>query len=124
MEERSTTTERVKKILETIEKNRVRDPESLMLIIMEFLKEDALYPEVGKFYTFVYNPKTPEITYDQHPLIACTNVYKWGFKGINFHWRESRQYTWEEVAGKLFTVKYNELDELLSIPYGKFKINK
>jgi hypothetical protein len=91
---------------------------------MEFLKEDALYPEVGKFYTFVYNPKTPEITYDQHPLIACTNVYKWGFKGINFHWRESRQYTWEEVAGKLFTVKYNELDELLSIPYGKFKINK
>lgn len=124
MEEKFSTTERVRKILETIEKNRVRDPESLMLIIMEFLKEDALYPEVGKFYTFVYNPKTPEITYDQHPLIACTSVYKWGFKGINFHWRESRQYTWEEVAGKLFTVKYNELDELLSIPYGKFKINK
>ena len=24
-------------------------------------------PEVGKFYTFVCNAKTPDITYDQHP---------------------------------------------------------
>jgi hypothetical protein len=100
------------------------DPEDLMLIIMDVLKKEALYPEVGKFYTFVYNAKTPGLEYDQHPLIACTSLEKWGFKGINFHWRKGRQYTWEEVAGKLYVVKYEELDEMLSIPYGKFRLNK
>jgi hypothetical protein len=100
------------------------DPEDLMLIIMEVLKEDALYPEIGKFYTFVYNPKTPDIEYDQHPLIACVDLKNWGFRGINFHWEKYRNYTWEEVAGKLYTVKYEELDEMLSIPYAKFRLNK
>jgi hypothetical protein len=100
------------------------DPEDLMLIIMDVLKKEALYPEVGKFYTFVYNAKTPGLEYDQHPLIACTSLEKWGFKGINFHWRKGRQYTWEEVAGKLYVVKYEELDEMLSIPYAKFRLNK
>jgi hypothetical protein len=100
------------------------DPEELMLIIMGVLKEEALYPQPGKFYTFVYNAKTPNIEYDQHPLIACTELQKWGFKGINFHWRKSRNYTWNEVAGKLYVVKYEELDEMMSIPYAKFRLNK
>ena len=30
------------------------DPEDLMLIIMDTLKEEVLYPEPGKFYTFLY----------------------------------------------------------------------
>ena len=120
----TTTTPRVKELKKRIIKGKVRDPEELMLLIMELFREDSLYPEVGKFYTFIYNPKTPDIEYDQHPLIACTSVYRWGFKGTNFHWRESRSYTWEEVAGRLYSVKYNELDDLLAIPYGKFKLNK
>jgi len=118
------STPRVREILERVRKSATKDPEEIMLIIMEVLKEYASYPEVGKFYTFVYYPKTPGIEYDQHPLIACTSVEKWGFRGINFHWRKPRQYTWEEVAGKIYTVRYNELDELLSLRYGKFKINK
>ena len=81
-------------------------------------------PEVGKFYTFIYNAKTPNITYDQHPLIACTDLQSWGFKGLNFHWRQSRNYTWEELAGQLYIVEYNELDDLLRFPYGKFILNK
>ena len=101
-----------------------KDPEDLMIVIIEVFNEEVLYPEPGKFYTFIYNPKTPNIEYDQHPLIACTHLEKWGFKAINFHWRESRQYTWEEVAGKLHVVKYEELDELLAIPYAKFRLNK
>lgn len=120
----TTTTPRVKELKKRILKGGVRDPEELMLLIMELFREDSLYPEVGKFYTFIYNPKTPDIEYDQHPLIACTSVYRWGFKGTNFHWRESRSYTWEEVAGRLYSVKYNELDDLLAIPYAKFKLNK
>ena len=118
------STARVRELKRKIAASGTKDPEDLMLIIMDVLKEDALYPEIGKFYTFVYNPKTPGIEYDQHPLIACTSLERWGFKAINFHWREGRQYTWEEVAGKLHVVKYDELDEMLSIPYAKFRLNK
>ena len=105
--------------------NRTNDPEEMMMEIMEALNDTVTpIPEVGKFYTFVYNAKTPDITYDQHPLIACTDLQSWGFKGINFHWRQSRNYTWEELAGQLYIVQYNELDDLLAIPYGKFILNK
>ena len=105
--------------------NRTNDPEDMMLEIMEALNDTVTpIPEVGKFYTVVYNAKTPDITYDQHPLIACTSLERWGFKGINFHWRQSRNYTWEELAGQLYIVQWNELDDLLAIPYGKFILNK
>ena len=101
------------------------DPEEMMLEIMELLNDTVTpIPEVGKFYTFVYNAKTPGKTYDQHPLIACTSLETWGFKGINFHWRQSRNYTWQELAGQLYIVQYNELDDLMAIPYGKFILNK
>ena len=105
--------------------NRTNDPEEMMMEIMEVLNDTVTpIPEVGKFYTFVYNAKTPNITYDQHPLIACTDLQSWGFKGLNFHWRQSRNYTWEELAGQLYIVQWNELDDLLTIPYGKFILNK
>ena len=101
--------------------NRTNDPEEMMMEIMEVLNDTVTpIPEVGKFYTFVYNAKTPDITYDQHPLIACTDLQSWGFKGLNFHWRQSRNYTWEELAGQLYIVDYDELDDLLRFPYGKF----
>jgi hypothetical protein len=105
--------------------NRTNDPEEMMMEIMEALNNTVTpIPEVGKFYTFVYNAKTPNITYDQHPLIACTDLQSWGFKGLNFHWRQSRNYTWEELAGQLYIIQNNELDDLLAIPYGKFILNK
>lgn len=101
-----------------------KDPEELMLIILDIFKDVVMIPEVGKFYTFVYNAKTPGLEYDQHPLIACTSIHQWGFIGINFHWRKYRQYTWNEIAGQLHIVKYDELDELISLQYGKFILNK
>ena len=118
------STARVRELKRRIDQANTNDPEDLMLIIIDVLKDKVFIPEVGKFYTFIYNAKTPGIEYDQHPLIACTSIERWGFRGINFHWRESRQYTWEEVAGQLHIVKFNELDELLSIPYAKFRLNK
>ena len=103
---------------------RTDDPEEMMLEIMELLNDTVTpIPEVGKFYTFVYNAKTPGKTYDQHPLIACTSLEQWGFKGINFHWRKTRNYTWNELAGQLYIVQPNELDDLLAIPYAKFLNN-
>jgi len=104
--------------------SRTNDPEDMMLEIMEALNDTVTpIPEVGKFYTFVYNAKTPGETYDQHPLIACTSLERWGFKGLNFHWRKSRNYTWNELAGQLYIVQNNELDDLLAIPYGKYILN-
>ena len=51
--------------------NATNDPEEMMLEIMETLKDTVTpIPEVGKFYTFVYNAKTPNKTYDHHPLVA------------------------------------------------------
>jgi hypothetical protein len=118
------STSRVKELKKRIDALGENDPEDIMIIIMEIFKDQVFTPEVGKFYTFVYNAKTPNIEYDQHPLIACTEIQKWGFRGINFHWRKYRNYTWEEVAGKLHVIKYDELDEMLSIPYAKFRLNK
>ena len=101
--------------------NRTNDPEDMMLEIMEVLNDTVTpIPEIGNFYTFVYNAKTPGETYDQHPLIACTSLEKWGFKGINFHWRKSSNYTWNELAGQLYIVQRNELDDLLAITYANF----
>ena len=115
---------RIEEVKDDLEKS-INDPEEMMLIIMEALNSTVTpIPEVGQFYTFIYNAKTPDITYDQHPLIACTDLQSWGFKGLNFHWRQSRNYTWEELAGQLYIVEYNELDDLLNFPYGKFILNK
>ena len=111
---------RIEAVKDELEKS-INDPEDLMLIIMEALNDTVTpIPEVGQFYTFIYNAKTPNITYDQHPLIACTDLQSWGFKGLNFHWRQSRNYTWEELAGQLYIVEYDEPDDLLRFPYGKF----
>jgi len=97
------------------------DPEDLMLQIMQALNNTVeAIPTVGNYYTFVYNAKTDGKQYDQHPLIACTDLFKWGFRGINFHWQSSRNYTWEELTGQVYMVKSIELDDLLSIPYAKF----
>ena len=114
---------RIEAVKDELEKS-INDPEDLMLIIMEALNDTVTpIPEVGQFYTFIYNAKTPDITYDQHPLIACTDLQSWGFKGLNFHWRQSRNYTWEELAGQLYIVEWDELDDLLAIPYAKYILN-
>jgi len=107
------------------ELNETHDQEDQMLMIMEALNNTVTpIPEVGQFCTFVYNAKTPGISYDQHPLVAVTELYRWGFRGLNFHWRDYRQYTWEELAGQVYIVQKDELDDLLSIQYGKFILNK
>jgi hypothetical protein len=68
-----------------------------MELIMYALNDTVTpIPEEGNICTFKYYAKTPNISYDQHPLVAVTEVFQWGFRGLNFHHREYRQYTWEE----------------------------
>ena len=114
---------RIEAIKEDLESTN--DPEDQMLMIMDALKDTVTpIPDIGKFYTFVYNAKTPQLQYDQHPLIACTHLERWGFKGLNFHWQQQRNYTWEELAGNLYIVEWDELDDLMGIPYAKYILNR
>ena len=116
-------TARVEELKARVLKENVNDPEDIMLLIMEIFTIQEIVPEAGKFYTFIYNAKTPNISYDQHPLIACVEVFRWGFRGLNFHWQNYRNYTWEEIPGQLMVVEFQELDELLTLQYGKFILN-
>tara|TARA_A100001391_G_scaffold123048_1_gene83859 strand:+ start:111 stop:458 length:348 start_codon:yes stop_codon:yes gene_type:complete len=101
----------------------IEDPEDLMIEILEVLSNTEQIPDVGGIYTFVYAPKTPNVQYDAHPLVAVSDIFQWGFRGINFHWGQSRQYTWQEVVGSLHVVNSDELQDLISIPYGKIGLN-
>ena len=81
-------------------------------------------PETGNIYVFVYRPKTPNIRYDEHPLVAVTSVYSWGFKGINFHWGESRQYTFQEIVGGLYNITDEEITDARNLSFGKYRLNR
>lgn len=97
--------------------------DDLMLELMSVLTETRDPPKAGGFYIFVYNAKTPNSRYDQNPFVAVTDVYKWGFKGLNYHWGEVRQYTWDEVAGGMYEVYKEELADLRRIPFGNIRLN-
>ena len=99
------------------------DPEDLALDILDVLTEGSKVPQVGNYYVFIYNPKTPNIQYDQHPLVAVVGVFEWGFRGLNYHWGEVRNYTWNEVAGGLYNVSSLELRSLRTIPFARFRLN-
>jgi hypothetical protein len=104
-------------------KKRVKgliDPDSIMMEILEVFRETEFIPDVGKYYTFIYIAKTPNIRFDIHPLIACIDVQRWGFRGLNFHWGTVRNYTWQEVAGPLHIVRNDEIEYLRSLPYARF----
>ena len=112
---------RVRSVAENLIGNE--DPDDLMLELLDVLEESGKIPSVGKFYIFVYRPKTPNIKYDQNPLVAVTDIFKWGFRGINFHWGEIRQYTLDEIPGSIYEVYKSELKDLEMIPFGKMRIN-
>ena len=41
---------------------------SIMMSILEVFTETEWVPEPGKYYTFLYIAKSPDITYDEQPL--------------------------------------------------------
>jgi hypothetical protein len=130
---RKTLRERRSSYPTDVNKNRVRsvvndingteDPDDLMIKVLDVLEESDKVPSAGKYYTFVYNPKTPNIRYDQNPLVAVTQVFSWGFKGLNFHWGEVHQYTWDEIAGGIYEVYADEIADLREIPFGNIRLN-
>ena len=101
----------------------IEDPDDLMLEIMGVLTDVTPVPDVGKFYTFIYKPKTDNIQYDAHPLVAVTDIFNWGFRGINFHWGDVRQYTFIELVGNLYEVRPEELNDIRTLPFAKFELS-
>ena len=99
----------------------IETSDDLMLELMSILTESKEPPKVGRYYIFVYNAKTPSLRYDQNPFVYVKNVYKWGFSGINYHWGEDRQYTWDEVAGGMYEVYQEEVTDLRRIPFGNIR---
>ena len=112
---------RVRSVVDNL--NGKESADDIMLELLDVLEESKGPPVSGKYYIFVYNPKTPNIIYDQNPLVGVTDIFQWGFRGINFHWGESRQYTWSEVAGSLYEVSKSELKDLQELPFANFRIN-
>ena len=102
----------------------MNDADDRMMAIMETLNDTVVtVPDVGRYYTFIYDPKTPRIRYDQFPLIACVGLFRWGFRGINYHWPGFRNYDWQQSIGNLYQAFPMEINDLRSIPYQNFKIN-
>lgn len=115
------------------------DQEEIMMEILDVFKDIEWIPSQGKYYTFIYNAKTvlnrdyegvrdlDKVYYDQHPLVAVLRIYKWGFEGLNFHWKKIRRYTWQEVAGALHVVNPDEIDYMRTVNYMKpikYRVNK
>lgn len=99
----------------------VESADDLMLELMNVLKESKEPPKAGRYYIFVYNAKTPNTRYDQNPFVYVKNVYTWGFRGLNYHWGEDRQYTWDEVAGGLYEIYQEEIGDLRRLPFGNIR---
>ena len=118
-----TSSSKVSQLRKALALQGAEDADLIMMNILQIFNETDLVPDSGKFYTFVYQAKTPRLEYDEHPLVAVTEVFRWGFKGYNYHWRRMRQYTWAEIVGSLHVVRENEVRYLSSLPYGKKRIN-
>ena len=113
---------RIRGILDSM--TGAENPDDLMMDLLEIVGNRVTpVPDIGKFYTFVYSPKTPNIQYDAHPLVAVTDIFRWGFRGMNFHWGETRQYTWNEIVGQLYEIFPEELSDAQEIPFGKIGLN-
>ena len=111
--------------IDPIMKNLIgnENPDDLATEILGVLAEGSNIPQPGNFYVFAYKAKTPGIVYDEHPLVAVTEVFQWGFRGLNYHWGEMRQYTFPEIIGGLYQVDEMELRDLRTIPFVKIVLN-
>ena len=100
------------------------EPDDIMIELMDNLSTTVTSsPSVGRYYVFVYNAKTPNIQYDSNPLVAVTDVFEWGFRGVNLHVGQYRNYTYNELIGQLYEVNSYELSDVRELPFGKMQLN-
>lgn len=100
----------------------IEDPDILFGRIIELVNSTGVAsPSVDNYCTFLYDAKTPNIVYDEHPLVYVTGIFSWGFRGINLHWGDVRQYTRNEIIGPVYLVSDEEIRDLETLPYKKIR---
>ena len=100
------------------------EADDIMIELMDSLTNTSTSsPSVGKYYVFVYNAKTPNIQFDSNPLVAVTDVFEWGFRGINLHIGQYRNYTYNELVGQLYEVSPDELSDVRELPFVNITLN-
>ena len=100
------------------------EPDDIMIELMDNLSTTVTSsPSVGRYYVFVYSAKTPNIQYDSNPLVAVTDIFEWGFRGVNLHVGQYRNYTYNELVGQLYEVNSDELSDVRELPFGKIQLN-
>ena len=100
------------------------EADDIMIELMDNLSTTVTSsPSVGRYYVFVYSAKTPNIQFDSNPLVAVTDVFEWGFRGINLHVGQYRNYTYNELVGQLYEVNSYELSDVRELPFGKMQLN-
>ena len=97
------------------------DADDIMTELISVLNEGGKSASVGKYYTFFYDAKTTGRSYDQHPLVGVTEVFSWGFRGINFHWRDRRQYTYDQIIGGLYEIYPEEISDVIELNFTKVR---
>ena len=95
----------------------VETADDIMESLIGVLSEGGKIPTAGKYYTFFYNAKTPGIQYDQYPLVGVTEVFSWGFRGINFHWRDRRQYDYNQMFSGLYEIYPEEMSDVIELGF-------
>ena len=95
----------------------VETADDIMESLIGVLSESGKIPTAGKYYTFFYNAKTPGIQYDEYPLVGVTDVFSWGFRGINFHWGDRRQYNYDQISGGLYEVYPEEMSDVIELNF-------
>ena len=99
----------------------VETADDIMESLIGVLSEGGKIPTVGKYYTFFYNAKTPGIQYDQYPLVGVTEVFSWGFRGINFHWSDRRQYDYNQMFSGLYEIYPEEMSDVIELAFANIR---
>ena len=99
----------------------VETPDDIMENLIGVLSEGSKIPTAGNYYTFFYSAKTSGTQYDEHPLVAVTDVFSWGFRGINFHWGDRRQYDYNQIVGGLYEVYPEEMSDVIELGFAKVR---
>ena len=100
------------------------EADDVMIELMDTLTDTITSsPSAGKYYVFVYNAKTPNIQFDSNPLVAVTDVFEWGFRGINLHIGQYRNYTYDELVGQLYEINSDELSDVRELPFANITLN-
>ena len=99
----------------------VETADDIMESLIGVLSEGGKIPTAGKYYTFFYNAKTPGIQYAQYPLVGVTEVFSWGFRGINFHWSDRRQYNYDQIIGGLYEIYPEEMSDVIELAFANVR---